>query len=121
MLTGLLILIAEDEPIIALDIAYAVEDAGGTVLGPAARVTEALALLADQDVAGAILDANLLDGDVAPLVDYLVQHGVPLIVQTGRNLPAALALRYPALVVQLKPVITARLVEDLGMMIAANH
>ena len=53
------ILVAEDETLIALDIAYSVEEAGGTVIGPTARVSEALELLEKHEVTGAILDFNL--------------------------------------------------------------
>ena len=61
MLKRALILVAEDEPFIALDVALAIEDAGGMVAGPAASVKEALALIESLPVVGAILDVNLAD------------------------------------------------------------
>ena len=45
MLTGSLVLVAEDQIFIALDLALAVEDAGGEVAGPVASVENALALI----------------------------------------------------------------------------
>lgn len=107
------ILIVDDEPFIALDLAMAVEDAGCLVVGPAGSVREALGLLEASRVTAAILDVNLSDGDVTPVVDALVARGVPLIFQTGVGLPPSLKARYPDLLVYAKPVMSQRLVEML--------
>jgi DNA-binding NtrC family response regulator len=104
------ILIVDDEPFIALDLAMAVEDAGCLVVGPAGSVREALSLLEASRVTAAILDVNLSDGDVTPVVDVLVARGIPLIFQTGVGLPPSLTARYPDLLVYAKPVISERLV-----------
>lgn len=111
------ILIAEDEPFIALDLALAIEDAGGVVIGPAATVEEALALLATNSVVAAILDVNLVDGDISPIVEYLVKSGIPLILQTGVGLPPELAARFPDLIVLMKPTISTVLVAQLETLI----
>ncbi|CAN7384515.1 response regulator [Bosea sp. LjRoot9] len=107
------ILIVDDEPFIALDLALAVEDAGCLVVGPAGSVREALSLLASSRVTAAILDVNLSDGDVTPVVDILVARGIPLIFQTGVGLPPSLKARYPDLLVYAKPVMSERLVDML--------
>ena len=120
MLNYSAILIAEDEPFIALDLALAIEDAGGTVVGPASTTKEALALLEQYPVVAAILDVNLIDGDISPVVEYLVAHGVPLILQTGVGLPADLATRFPDLIVRIKPTRAAVLVSQLEMMILSD-
>ena len=117
MLNRSAILIAEDQPFIALDLALAVEDADGEVVGPAASITEALALLESRPVVAAILDENLVDGDILPVVEYLMEHGVPLILQTGVGLPPDLAARFPNLVVRIKPTRAAVLVAQLEGMI----
>lgn len=107
------ILVVEDEPFIAMDVALAVEDAGGEVIGPAASISEALELLINRNPCGAILDVNLPDGDVTPVVECLVSRGVPLVIQTGIGLPSALAARFPDLVVVIKPVMVTDLVRRL--------
>lgn len=117
LLNHLAVLVAEDEPFIALDLALAIEDAGGEVVGPAASAKEALILLKKHTVAAAILDVNLIDGDISPVVEYLVERGVPLILQTGVGLPADLAARYPGLIVRIKPTIAAVLVAQLEVLI----
>lgn len=107
------ILIVDDEPFIALDLAMAVEDAGCLVVGPAGSVREALGLLEASRVTAAILDVNLSDGDVTPVVDVLVARGIPLIFQTGVGLPPSLKARYPDLLVYAKPIMAEQLVGKL--------
>jgi DNA-binding NtrC family response regulator len=114
------ILIAEDEPFIALDLALAIQDAGGEVVGPAASVKEALALLETRTITAAILDVNLSDGDISPVAERLIGLGIPVIFQTGVGLPPELAARFPALIVHIKPFIAARLVAELASLIAEN-
>ena len=115
------ILIVEDNPIIALDMAFAVEDAGGTVVGPAASIKEALALIRKCPIAGAILDVNLVDGDITPVAERLIADAVPLIFQTGVGLPADLAARFPDLVVRIKPCIASEMIEHLAAMIETRR
>lgn len=118
MLNRASILVVEDEPWIALDVAMAIEDAGGEVVGPFASVREALALLASRPVDAAILDVNLTDRDVTPVVEHLIRLGVPLIIQTGVGLPARLEARFPALVTHTKPCVAAELVSRLVELIS---
>lgn len=117
MLKQQAILIAEDEPYIALNLAFAIEDADGLVIGPAASVAEALALINARLVVGAILDVNLSDGDITPVVAVLYERGVPTILQTGIGLPAALAARFPNLTVHIKPCSPGQLIKQLAQML----
>ncbi len=111
------VLVAEDEPFIALDLVLAIEDAGGVVVGPAASVKEALALLEATAVVGAILDVTLADEDVTPVAELLIALGVPLILQTGVGPPPEMAARFPDLIVKVKPFGSADLVEELAALI----
>jgi hypothetical protein len=72
LLNRVSVLIVEDEPLIALDLAMAVEEARGKVIGPAGRVREALALMEQHLVQAAILDVNLSDRDVTPIAELLI-------------------------------------------------
>ena len=114
------IFIAEDEAYIALDLAFAVEDAGGRVVGPAASVAEALALLETELVHGAILDVNLIDRDIAPVVALLAERGVPMVLQSGKGLPSELAARFPDLTVHFKPCTSERLIGELAVMLGTR-
>lgn len=121
MLNQISILVAEDQPFIALDLALAVEDARGTVVGPAASSEEALALLANATIDGAIIDVNLLDRDCSDLVEALVGLDVPFIVHTALELPETLSSRFSGLNVQLKPYPAPALIARLGLLIASHR
>lgn len=120
MLDRAAILVAEDEPFIALDLVFAIEDAGGEVVGPASSSGEALALLGAHAVSAAILDFNLMDGDTWPVVEYLMERGVPLVLQSGVSLPPPLAARFPDLLVRIKPVRPKALIADLAALMRAG-
>lgn len=96
-----------------MDLALAVEDAGGKVIGPAAGWAEAVTLLSTGIVDAAIVDVNLVDGDSSALVEVLVDLRVPFIIHTAVDLPPALDKRFSGLVVQIKPCPAADLVARL--------
>jgi len=102
-LAGRHVLIVEDEPFIAFDIADAIEEAGGVVIGPAMTIREALELAAAEPIEAAILDVNLPDGDVGPVIAALADTGIPLLVHTGAGLTDELGAQYPCLRVFAKP------------------
>ena len=114
MLHGACVLVAEDECIIAMDLAHIFESAGATVIGPAATVKEALQLLATERVDRAFLDFNLADGEVTPVLEMLSCQGVPMIIYTGRGLPPDLASQHPHVTVLRKPVCHTQLVAELA-------
>ena len=106
------VLIVEDEPIIAWDIVEAVQSAGGLVVGPAATVAQALALVEASVLEAAILDVNLPDGHIGPVLASLRQH-VVVIIHSAMGLPPEVKLRFPSVPVYFKPtppqVLTTRL------------
>lgn len=114
------ILICEDEPFVAIELALSVEEAGGRVVGPAGNVSEALRLLEEHEVHGAILDVNLSDGDVTPVAESLLERGVPLIVQSGVGVPQQLRQRYPDLIALSKPVVAQSLVATIAQLLISR-
>jgi CheY-like chemotaxis protein len=114
------ILVAEDETLTALDLASWVEAAGGRVVGPVATVASALALLETTPIDAAIVDANLADRDVTPVVLLLVSRNVPIIVYSGIGLPEELAARHPELPLILKPVPAVHVVKQLVQLVRAH-
>lgn len=82
-LEGRQILVAEDEFMLAADLADEVESRGATVIGPTASVAEGLALLEARAVDAAILDVNLRGEMVFGLADALLGRAVPFIFATG--------------------------------------
>ena len=92
MLNQISVLVAEDQSFIALNLALAVEDAGGKVVGPAASCAEAMTLLSTGIVDAALVDVSL--GDSSSLVEVLVDLRMPFIIHTAVDLPPALATRF---------------------------
>ena len=84
VLRGSRILIVEDEYLLADDLNNALADAGAHVLGPAASVEDAKALIGnDATIDAAILDVNLRGDMVFPLADILRDRGIPFAFATG--------------------------------------
>ena len=81
ILAGRPILIVEDEPIIALDIADCFETAGAVVM-TALSQHRALELLDGYDWAGAVVDYGL-DGGDSQICNWLHKRAVPLVICTG--------------------------------------
>src|SRR3546814_8626787 len=59
-------------------------------MSPIPTVAEALALLDNITVDAAILDVQLLDRDITPVVLQLIVMRTPIIIHTGTGLPEAL-------------------------------
>ncbi len=97
------VLIVEDEPFIALDLAYAIELSGGEVVGPAPTIRTALMLIAENAIDAAILDVNLPDGEVGPVIDMLIAHDCPMVIHTGAGTSKEIKDRYPNLATYFKP------------------
>jgi len=113
-LAGARILLAEDEALIGFDLSAGVEDAGGVALGPFATVREALAAMETNSVEGAILDVDLADGMVAPVMRKLTEDGVPFVIHTGVGLPAEVRAEFPLARVFMKPTLPESLVNALA-------
>src|SRR5205809_7516020 len=98
------ILIAEDNLYLSLDLSSAVEEMGGRVIGPASTVPEALTLLAQHEIAAAIIDFQLGDHDAAVLARQLAERRVPFVIHTAFRLPAVVADLHPQVPVLMKPL-----------------
>ena len=76
------ILIVEDEPMIAMDLAQAFERAGAGI-AVTSSLRHALILVEDQNLSAAVLDHVLSDGDSSPLCRRLEERGLPFVVYSG--------------------------------------
>ena len=83
LLRGRHILLVEDDYFIAYAMQCGLEDAGAWVVGPAACVRDALALLDSESVDGAALDVSLDDEKVFPVAEALTARDIPFIFTTG--------------------------------------
>jgi CheY-like chemotaxis protein len=82
-LNGKLVLVAEDELIIAADYYFELKRAGATAVGFSATNDAALDYLAHHDVDAAIVDYMLQEGTGERLIHYLDDHRIPFIVVSG--------------------------------------
>ncbi|WP_386680996.1 hypothetical protein [Loktanella sp. R86503] len=117
---GATVLVAEDNMLVALNIALALEDREAHVLGPCARVSEAMRLIGGTDIVGAILDVDLIDGPVTPLAQALTDRDVPIVFCTGVGLPEKLTKLIPDATVFLKPTEPERLIDKLNQLIRSK-
>jgi two-component SAPR family response regulator len=81
--TGQILLIVEDELLIALELQSIVEQLGSTVVGPAGSVEGALQLMSETTPDAALLDVNLRDGYVTPVAQACRDRSVPFALVTG--------------------------------------
>jgi CheY-like chemotaxis protein len=114
---GRRILVVEDEAITALAIARTLEQAGFAVLGPAARVAEAIDLLRVSVPDAAVLDVNLFGSPVRPVAEALGARGIPFLFCTGyQDLDQAADVANGAPVLS-KPVAAGTLVRALAKLL----
>jgi CheY-like chemotaxis protein len=95
-LVGLRVLVAEDEALIAMLVEEMLADLGCEVVAVAARVGDALRMVAEAQFDAAVLDVNLHGETIYPVADALLARGVPVVFATGygsAGLPAGYGLR----------------------------
>jgi DNA-binding NtrC family response regulator len=81
-LAGCSILICEDEPLIALDIANTLSNAGARVV-TARSLADALVAVANEVPSAVILDHARSDGDSSQLRECLKQRNIPYVLYSG--------------------------------------
>jgi CheY-like chemotaxis protein len=117
MLEGFRVLVVEDEPLVADGLGDLLAEAEGVPVGPASSVH----LIKDGPaVDAALLDVNLRDGPVTPVLEALSARGVPTVVYTGSAVPEDVRQRHPELIALAKPVPPARLIGELRKVIKAS-
>ena len=82
-LAGLRVLVVEDEMMVSMLIEDMLTDLGCTVVGPAARLDEAIDLAKSEEIDCAVLDVNLGGQPIFPLADLLRELGRPFAFATG--------------------------------------
>lgn len=74
-----LVLVVDDEVLIALDVALTLEDEGYRVLGPALSLEAAMKLVELEQPDAAVLDINIGSHTVWPLAQQLSDSGIPMV------------------------------------------
>jgi CheY-like chemotaxis protein len=111
---GPLVLVVEDEFLLALDLELLLERHGYRVLGPAATVAEALRLLGGETPDAALLDVNLRGETVTPVAEALRTRGVPFMLASAYDRSDLVAPALAGVVNLGKPVSDRRLLAALA-------
>ncbi|WP_291076982.1 PAS domain S-box protein [Hyphomonas sp.] len=112
------VLVVEDEAIIAIDMAAALEDAGFSVIGPVGSVFEAMQLLDEKPCDCAVLDINLAGETSAPVASRLLADGIPFVTVSG-NTPESTGDEFSQSPFLSKPIITSKLLAKLDQLVPA--
>jgi DNA-binding response OmpR family regulator len=115
-----LILLAEDEAIIAVELQESLSDSGFSVAGPFATCAEAEAWLKTGTPDAAILDHALKDGPCDELAADLSRRGVPTLIFTGHDAPREMLADLHAATWITKPVAFPELLSALRRQIGAQ-
>ena len=89
---GKRVLVVEDELMIRMLLEGMLTDLGHTVVAQAGGIEEALALAKQAEFDVALLDVNLNNEPITPVVEVLVQRGLPFVFASGygqRGVPEA--------------------------------
>ena len=82
-LDGLIVLLVENDPIIALDVFQTLTDAGAAVIGPAYTVAAAIDFIDRRDFDVAVLDFRLETQTATPIAERLFRQRRPFLFHTS--------------------------------------
>ena len=118
--SGRRVLLVEDEPIVAWLLKDMLVDLGCSVVGPAADVNQALAMIDAESIDVAVLDVNLRGQMSYPIADVLVARGVPFVFSTGYD-KGRLLDRYRTFPALQKPFHRSDLGDTLSKLLASKE
>ena len=82
-LNGLRVLVVEDEMLVCMDLMDMLSELGCIVVGPAARVQQALGIVEQEPIDLAMLDINLGRETSYPIAERLAALDIPYFFSTG--------------------------------------
>lgn len=112
-LKGCTILVVEDEPLIAMDIASAFEGTGAS-LTTTNSLKHAKLLVEKDGLSAAIIDHLLHDGDSTSICTRLKERGVPFLIYSGLSIDDAACKDVPHL---MKPASHEQLLKAMEALI----
>jgi DNA-binding NtrC family response regulator len=117
-LDGAVIMVVDDEFLIALDTEWILRRAGAKVIGPFTALSPSLQAAARESISLAIIDFRLgADETTLPLIAALTARGIPVIVYSGHRLPDGVA---GVSAVLPKPISQRELVETAATLLPKN-
>ena len=119
-LSGRRVLLVEDESMVAWLLEDMLVDLGCAVVGPAAGVNQALAMIDAEAIDAAVLDVNLNGQMSYPVADALAARGVPFVFSTGYN-KVSLPNSYQIFPVLQKPFDRLKLGDTLAKLLTPEE
>lgn len=86
-LQGKTVLLVEDEPIVAMLVEDMLAGLGAQVIGPAARLSEAMELARNARFDAVVLDVNLGSDSSEAVAEVLRERAIPYVLATGFDNP----------------------------------
>ncbi|TWA93328.1 PAS domain S-box-containing protein [Azospirillum brasilense] len=117
---GARILVVEDEALTAMGLQQVLEDAGYRVVGPVARVQDAIDLARTSPPDLAVLDVNLFGQPSFPVAELLDDMGVPFLFCTGYGSLNTTNERLRQAPILAKPVPPDRLLRTIGALLVSR-
>ena len=108
---GPLVLILEDEAIVAINLQDELQEAGYTVAGPFTTCADALSWLATASPDIAVVDTVLKDGSCGAIARELARREVPFLIYSGHQEDEYLLAEFQHVTWIEKPVLSAVLVQ----------
>ena len=104
---------------IAMDLAFVLEDAGAEVVGPYGALEPALRAIGTSEICAAILDLRLGTDGTEPVARALSARAVPFLFYSGQALGAAAREEWPDARLVAKPARAEAVVAALAGLMAA--
>ncbi|MDK4742667.1 response regulator [Rhizobium sp. CNPSo 3464] len=115
-----IVLVVEDEYLLAFDLAASLGDRDLAVLGPAPTIAQALSLIAATDeIDCAILDVSIRGEMVFPVAEALSKRGIPFVFTTGYE-KSVFGEQFTDIEVYSKPLDIERLTTEISTL-AHDH
>jgi DNA-binding NtrC family response regulator len=114
-----LVLLVEDEPLIALDIEHRLRSEGVRVI-TAGHLDAALYMAEHPDLSGAVVDLCLGEESATPIFRRLAHRNLPFVVYTGYA-TEALAREWPSAAIVQKPASLDDIVDALAQCLLTAH
>ena len=108
------VMVVEDEPIVAQDMIFMLQDAGYNTVGPFRSIKSALEGLSSNRPDFVLLDVNLTDGQVFPVADALYENGTPFAFCSAHFVKGECEQAYPGIDVIAKPFVASEVLGVVG-------
>ena len=116
-LSGVRVLVVEDEVLVALEVQASLTDAGALVIGPSLTLGEAFALACHETLSAAVLDVRLGRDTIGPVARQLAARGIPFLFYTGQVETDSIRVEWPHCKIIAKPAPVRALVRAVAALL----